>query len=75
MRSLERRFIKMVKSNPCASDYLCFVMAISGQKFNNQIIARWFNKLVSKDDYDKRDKRLIVSHLLQLSKHAEDNQI
>jgi hypothetical protein len=37
------------------------------------MIARWFNKLVDKDDYDPKDKRKILAHLTNLSNCAEDN--
>ncbi len=74
MKSLERRFNNITKKNHSWSSYICFAEAITGQKFSRQTIHRWFNKLVEKDDYDKKDKKAILSHLWDLTNDLEDNQ-
>jgi hypothetical protein len=78
MKSLERRFNKITKENPYWSSYICFAEAISGQKFSRQTIHRWFNKLVEKDDYDKKDKRALLKQLIELTQKSktipEDNE-
>ncbi|MDD5552070.1 MAG: hypothetical protein PHI88_02870 [Candidatus Pacebacteria bacterium] len=68
MRSLERRFNNIADKNPFWSSYICFSKAIDGQKFSKQIISRYFNKLVSKEDYNRSDKREILRQLFELSK-------
>lgn len=74
MRSLERRFKNLETKNPLWSSYVCFAQAIINQKFNSQAISRWFNKLVDKSDYDRRDKKSILAHLDQLTKHPEHDK-
>lgn len=67
MKSLERRFNNITEKNPSWSSYTCFVNAIKEQGFSEQIIHRWFNKLVDKDDYAKKEKRAVVDFLVGLS--------
>lgn len=71
MKSIERRFNNIKKGNPYWSDYMCFAEAVMGRKFSRQIIARHFNKLVDKDDYDRKDKRSLLKQLTELSRGAE----
>ena len=73
MRSIERRFKKFTKRNPYWSSYVCFFSAVQGQNFSKQAIARWFNKLVDKDDYCSKEKRAILTHIYTHTKPAEDN--
>ena len=68
MKSLQRRFDSIVEKNPNLSSYTCFARSIKGQGFNKQTIHRWFQKLVDKDDYEKKEKRAILAHLENLSK-------
>lgn len=46
-------------------------MAISGQNFSKEIITRWFNILVIKDDYSAKDKSEIIDQLVKLTKLPE----
>ena len=71
MKSLQRRFINISERNPLWSSYACFCEAIKGQKFSQKILSYWFGKLVEKDDYDRSDKKDIISHLLVLNIGAE----
>lgn len=74
MRSIKRRFDNISKANPYWSSYICFSAVIRGQKFSKQMIHRWFNKLVEKDDYDKRDKKALLAYLCWLAECPEGNQ-
>jgi hypothetical protein len=67
MRSIKRRFNNIAKRNPNYSSYLCFAEAIKGQRFSKQMIQRWFNKLVDKNDYARSEKRGTVDFLVNLS--------
>lgn len=67
MRSAERRFNGIAEKNPYWSSYICFAEAIKRQGFSGQTIRRYFQKLVKKDDYDKRDKKEILKYLTNLS--------
>ncbi|MSU55309.1 MAG: hypothetical protein EXS46_02095 [Candidatus Taylorbacteria bacterium] len=55
------------------SSYINFAKAVKVQRFTREIIARWFNKLVERDDYDRGDKRSILARLTELSNPIEDN--
>ena len=67
MKSLERRFNNIAEMNPNWSSYICFAKAIKGQSFGEQVIRRWFNKLVDKDDYAKNEKKAVLGFLVGLS--------
>lgn len=74
MKSLERRFNNIAKKYPIKSSYICFVEAVRNGGFSKQVVSRWFNKLVSKDDYGQEDKKEILSDLVVLSNTREDDQ-
>lgn len=67
MRSIERRFVIEQEKNPLASTFICFTNAVKNQNFTPAILRKWFNKLVDKEDYDKKDKRQILTWLLDLT--------
>ena len=67
MKSLERRYKNIAELNPYWSSYICFAEAVRDQNFSKRIITNYFNKLVEKDDYDRRDKKQIIKHLISLS--------
>jgi len=67
MKSIQRRFDDISNKNPHWSSYICFAEAIKHQKFNKESIRVWFNKLVNKDDYDKKDKKTLLDQLCALS--------
>jgi hypothetical protein len=67
MRSIKRRFNNIAERNPNYSSYLCFAEAIKEQRFSKQMIQRWFNKLVDKNDYARSEKRGTVDFLVNLS--------
>jgi len=68
MKSLERKFNKISKRNPYWSTYTCFTETIYGIGFSRQTIHRWFNVLVDKNDYDKTNKKEIMSFLESVGK-------
>jgi hypothetical protein len=67
MRSIERRFSNLQNKQPKRSSLINFSSAIKAQKFNVEMIRRWFKKLVEKSDYEASDKRVIFKHLVALS--------
>jgi len=67
MKSLERRFYNISQLNPVWSSYICFVEALKDQNFSKRIISYYFNRLVEKDDYDRTDKKRILSHLFSIT--------
>ena len=75
MRSIQRRFSNIRDKNINLGDYIVFARAVKGQGFSKDMISRWFNKLVEKDDYDKKDKKALIQHLVNLSKTSEEHRI
>ncbi len=67
MRSIERRFLNLQQKRPELSSLINFGAAIKSRRFSVDTIHRWFNKLVDTDDYERRDKRVILRHLVFLS--------
>jgi hypothetical protein len=67
MRSIQRRFSNLQEKRPRLSSVMNFGTAVSGQGFSKEMIYRWFGKLVEKEDYEGRDKRAILQHLVLLS--------
>jgi hypothetical protein len=75
MKSLERRFRNITEKNPSLSSYACFAKTVKEQRFNKQTIHRWFQKLVNKDDYVRKEKRAILRHLEKLSNLVRTTKI
>lgn len=63
MKSLERRFNNIAEKNPYWSSHTCFAETVIYQRFSRSIIHRWFQKLVDKDDYARKEKRAVLEHL------------
>lgn len=74
MKSLERRFKNISNKHPDLSSYVCFFKAVENQRFSKDIVRRWFNKLVDKDDYESKEKRSIVRDMVASSNPAEEHQ-
>ena len=74
MRSIQRRFERIANKNIFLSTYVCFMLAVSRQKFSLQTISEWFNKLVHKDDYAKGDKKSLIAHALHLTNEREETE-
>ena len=71
MRSIERRFSNLQEKRLALSSFINFSTAIKSQGFSAGMIHRWFNKLVDKEDYESKDKRTILKHLVSLSNPVE----
>ena len=55
--------------NPYWSSFTCFCEVITSKKYlKRPTIIKWFNELVDKDDYAKRDKGEILGFLFGLAK-------
>lgn len=67
MKSIERRFANLEQSRPMAGSYMNFASAVMNGHFTHDIIRRWFNRLVDKEDYCRKDKRAILAFLYALS--------
>lgn len=67
MRSIERKFNNIQEKKPFWSSYICFAETISNSNFSKDLIRRWFNKLVDRDDYAQEEKRRVLNYLYTLS--------
>lgn len=63
MRSIKRRFKKISEKNQYLSSLTCFRKAIEGQNFKKRTIHFWFRRLVEKDEYSPKDKKVILQGL------------
>lgn len=66
MRSIKRRFKTISQKNPYSSSLACFKHAIKNQSFKKRTLRYWFKRLVEKDDYDPKDKKMIFRDLENL---------
>lgn len=58
--TIEVSFEKEMKT-PNVSTFTAFVRAIRGRNLSRNVVGRYFNKLVDKDDYDNSERdRLLV---------------
>ena len=73
MKSIVRLFNKIKKGNPLWSDHICLAKTVEIGKFSGRTIRKYFSKLVNKTDYDPRNKKEILKHLLQISQTSEKN--
>jgi len=74
MKSIERRFKNISQKNPYWSSCVSFAETCNSRCFKERTIQFWFNKLVDKNDYEKRDKKALLSHLLYCSKSVEERK-
>ena len=66
-KSILESFNAIAKNKPNASSYICFAEAIRGKKIKRSTLRRWFNKLVSKDDYGDGEREGTFEYLFSLS--------
>lgn len=75
MKSIQRRFEVFKAKNPSLGDFTNLMRTVKGQRFSKDTIARWFERLVDKEDYSKSDKRHLIQELLRLTNMSEGNDI
>ena len=67
MRSIKHRFVRLQNEHPNLGDYVVFARAITGQGFTSDSISRAFTKMISRDKYDKKERKILLNHLCGLS--------
>lgn len=61
-------FNETQKMNPFWSSWVCFCETVWNKNgLSKRIINRFFDKLIDKDDYDKKDRRSLLRQLYELS--------
>ena len=71
MKSLERVFNQIKQNNSVCSDYICFAETVQGRNFSERTIKKYFSKLVDGDEFDTKNKKDLLRHLISLSTTAE----
>ena len=66
MRSIERRYNRIVDKNPDLSSFICFVETVREQGFYKSSVRLWFDKLVDKQDYRRAEKEDILAWMFKL---------
>ena len=66
MKEIETTF-NQLKENSNLGDYILFANSIRGRNYPEGSITKMFNKLVSKEEYERVDKPLLMKHLMKLS--------
>lgn len=66
MKEIEITF-NQLKENSNLGDYILFANSIKGKNYPEGSITKMFNKLVSKDEYERGDKPTLLKHLIKLS--------
>ena len=46
------------------------MQAVRGQGFSKDMLGRWFNKLVSREEYDKSDKKELVRGFIEATQET-----
>ena len=74
MRSIERRYTNILQKKSYYTTYIAYAEGIKGQRFSRDELHRYFNKLVSKDDYFQEEKKEILRHLEYITNMLEDGK-
>jgi len=72
MRSIERRFNSIQAENSELGDILCLYKAVQCGKYSRRAINNHFANLISRDDFDTKDKKKLLRQLYEASNCAED---
>jgi hypothetical protein len=67
MRSIEARFKQIEKEQPYLSSLMCLCGAVKGQGFSYETIRKAFDRLVDKDDYQPKQREILLRHLENLA--------
>ncbi len=65
MKEIEATF-NQLKENSNLGDYILFANSIKGKNYLERTILKSLKKLVSRDEYEKKDIPLLIKHLIKL---------
>lgn len=66
MKEIETTFNKL-REGSNLGDYILLANSVKGKNYPEGSITKMFNKLVSKEEYERGDKPLLMKHLMKLS--------
>lgn len=61
----------MEKKYPEHSSFVVFGRAVKGQKFGRAMIAKYFRRLVDKDDYARKDIMRLTEHFMRMTENTK----
>ncbi|KKR43864.1 MAG: hypothetical protein UU10_C0002G0023 [Parcubacteria group bacterium GW2011_GWF1_40_6] len=67
MKSIQRLFEKIAREHPNWGSVIVFNHIVNGKNFSHDRIARWFNLLVDKEEYDRSEKKQILEYIYLLN--------
>ncbi|MFA4975348.1 MAG: hypothetical protein WC839_01875 [Candidatus Paceibacterota bacterium] len=67
MKSIQRLFEKVAREHPNWGSVIVFNHIVDGKNFSRDRIARWFNVLVDKEEYDRSEKKEILEYVYLLN--------
>ena len=72
MKSLEARFTEIDQDpkHDGHASLIKFYYAVKGGHFTKKVISKWFNKLVERGDYDKKDKLDLLEYALKVTEEG-----
>jgi len=64
-----KEFQETKRLNPYWSDHTCFAETVWNRKYlSNKTIKKYFNLLIDKNEYGKKDKSRVIDYLVKLSR-------
>jgi hypothetical protein len=68
-----KEFQEISQANPYWSSWVCFCEAIKGKKnLSKKTIKKYFEKLVSRNDYARNERRELLGYLYLLASQPEE---
>jgi hypothetical protein len=71
MYQVQQRFEKIAGAKPQLSSYMAFAEAVRETGVSEDVIRRWFRKLVDSDDYAKNEAQGVIRHLVKLAEPSK----
>jgi hypothetical protein len=68
--TIEAQFDELKRKNPYLGDVILFNRAIRGKNFPQSTLYKFFNKLVSKDEYAADEKDEVFMDCLRITKEG-----
>ena len=73
MEDITSLFFSVQQDNPHWSSYVCLLEAIRGKGYGRKTCEFYFDDLVDRDDYSKRDREGLIQTMLDISQTADQS--
>ena len=71
MYNVKQRFDKITENKPYLSPYMVYAETVSNTGLTEDVVRRWFRKLVDADDYAKNEAVAVIRHLVALAEPSK----